>query len=115
MAIGSEASALEKASKSAYVRSFAACVKKKKKAMRRAVLQLVPGAHSIAATATRASLPSPGARLRNALKAHSPLQVVGAINAYCAIMAEKSGHHALYLSGSGVAAASYGCARLTEI
>jgi len=36
------------------------------------------------------------------------LQVVGTVNAYCAMMAEKTGHQALYLSGAGVANASYG-------
>jgi len=46
--------------------------------------------------------------LREAVAAHKPLQVVGAINAYAAILAEKTGHKALYLSGSGVAAASFG-------
>ncbi|HWF18497.1 MAG TPA: isocitrate lyase/phosphoenolpyruvate mutase family protein, partial [Verrucomicrobiae bacterium] len=51
---------------------------------------------------------SAGARFRAALKAEQPLQVVGVINAYAAILAEKSGFQALYLSGSGVAAASYG-------
>ena len=51
---------------------------------------------------------SPGSRLRAALKAEQPLQVVGVINAYAAILAEKSGFKALYLSGSGVASASYG-------
>ena len=51
---------------------------------------------------------SSGAKFRNALKENSPLIIPGAINAYSAILAEKSGHHALYLSGGGVAAASYG-------
>src|SRR5690606_17828032 len=37
-----------------------------------------------------------------------PLQIVGVINAYAAIMAEKVGYRALYLSGAGVANASYG-------
>jgi methylisocitrate lyase len=50
----------------------------------------------------------PGARLRAALEAERPLQVVGVINAYAALLAEKAGFRALYLSGSGVAAASYG-------
>lgn len=54
------------------------------------------------------TLASAGARLRKALKAESPLQVIGVINAYSAILAEKSGFKALYLSGSGVAVASYG-------
>ncbi|PVY78335.1 methylisocitrate lyase [Tamilnaduibacter salinus] len=51
---------------------------------------------------------SPGARFREALKQNQPLQVVGTINAYSAIMAEKIGHQAIYLSGGGVANASYG-------
>ena len=51
---------------------------------------------------------SSGAKFRNALKENSPLVIPGAINAYSAILAEKSGHQALYLSGGGVAAASYG-------
>lgn len=54
------------------------------------------------------TLASPGARFRQAIKDHSPLQVVGTINAYCAMMAEQTGHHAIYLSGGGVANASYG-------
>ena len=51
---------------------------------------------------------SPGTRLRRALQAERPLQVVGVINAYAAILAEKTGFRALYLSGAGVANASYG-------
>ena len=51
---------------------------------------------------------SSGAKFRNALKENSPLIIPGAINAYSAILAEKSGHQALYLSGGGVAAASDG-------
>src|SRR5215467_13033384 len=51
---------------------------------------------------------SAGKRLRAALRAERPLQVVGVINAYAAILAEKSGFKALYLSGAGVANASYG-------
>ena len=49
-----------------------------------------------------------GARLRRALHDHSPLQIVGTINAYSAMLAEKAGHRAIYLSGGGVANASYG-------
>ena len=49
---------------------------------------------------------SPGQKLRAAVAANDPLQVVGAVNAYNAIMAQKSGHQALYLSGGGVAACS---------
>jgi methylisocitrate lyase len=51
---------------------------------------------------------SPGARLRAALEAERPLQVVGVINAYCAMLAERAGFRALYLSGAGVANASFG-------
>src|SRR6187399_907392 len=51
---------------------------------------------------------SPGARLRAAIEAEKPLQVVGAINAYAARMAEATGFRALYLSGGGVAANSLG-------
>ena len=51
---------------------------------------------------------SQGAKFRQALKDNSPLQIVGAINAYCAMLAEQSGHQALYLSGGGVANASHG-------
>ena len=55
-----------------------------------------------------ASAVSAGARLRAAVAAEHPLQIVGAINAYSAMLAEQSGFKALYLSGSGVAVASYG-------
>ena len=51
---------------------------------------------------------SAGRRLRQAIKAESPLQVVGTINAYTAIMAESVGYQAIYLSGAGVANASFG-------
>ncbi len=51
---------------------------------------------------------SPGARLRSALNAERPLQVVGAINAYCALLAQRAGYRAIYLSGAGVANASHG-------
>ena len=51
---------------------------------------------------------SAGARFRRALEEEKPLQVMGAINAYCALMAEKTGYKAIYLSGGGVANASYG-------
>ncbi|WP_258240477.1 MULTISPECIES: methylisocitrate lyase [Pseudidiomarina] len=53
-------------------------------------------------------IPSAGAKLRQAIKDESPLQIVGTINAYTAMMAEKVGHKALYLSGAGVANASFG-------
>ena len=51
---------------------------------------------------------SAGATFREALAAEKPLQVVGAINAYAARMAEATGFRALYLSGGGVAANSLG-------
>ncbi len=51
---------------------------------------------------------SPGARLRRAVADERPLQVVGAVNAYCALLAERAGFRALYLSGAGVANASFG-------
>ena len=51
---------------------------------------------------------SAGARLRAAAEAERPLQIVGAINAYSALLAAASGFRALYLSGAGVANASYG-------
>src|SRR5512135_1516190 len=52
--------------------------------------------------------PSAGARFRAAVAAEAPLQVPGAICAYHAILAEKSGFEAIYLSGGGVAAGSLG-------
>ena len=51
---------------------------------------------------------TPGARFRAALTAEKPLQVVGAINAYVARLAEATGFRAIYLSGGGVAANSLG-------
>ncbi len=51
---------------------------------------------------------SPGQKLRLAVEHNNPLQVVGTVNAYSAIMAEKCGHKAIYLSGGGVAACSLG-------
>ena len=52
--------------------------------------------------------PSAGLRFRTALANERPLQIVGTINAYMALMAERSGFAALYLSGAGVANASHG-------
>jgi methylisocitrate lyase len=52
--------------------------------------------------------PSPGARFRAALAAEKPLQVVGAINANHALLAQRAGFKAIYLSGGGVAAGSLG-------
>jgi len=49
-----------------------------------------------------------GARFRAALSAETPLQIIGAINAYHALLASQTGYKALYLSGGGVAAGSLG-------
>jgi len=51
---------------------------------------------------------TPGGRLRDAVNRERPLQVVGAVNAYAARLAEAAGFQALYLSGGGVAASSCG-------
>lgn len=51
---------------------------------------------------------SAGLRFKHALKQHKPLQIVGTINAYTATMAQKVGFDAIYLSGAGVANASFG-------
>lgn len=55
-----------------------------------------------------ANVKSAGTLLRQAIKDNHPLQLVGTINAYTAMMAERVGHKALYLSGAGVANASFG-------
>lgn len=49
-----------------------------------------------------------GIKFRNALTHEAPLQIPGVINAYCALMAERAGFQALYLSGAGVANANFG-------
>jgi methylisocitrate lyase len=51
---------------------------------------------------------SAGARLRAAVDAERPLQIVGTVNAYSALLAERAGFRAIYLSGAGVANASFG-------
>ena len=51
---------------------------------------------------------SAGTRFRAALEAERPLQIVGTINAYTALLAERAGFRAIYLSGAGVANASFG-------
>jgi len=51
---------------------------------------------------------SAGQRFRQALTQENPLQVVGTINAYTALLAKRAGFHAIYLSGAGVANASFG-------
>jgi methylisocitrate lyase len=63
-------------------------------------------------TAFRATLlrmsQTPGAKFRAALAAENPLQIAGAINAYAALLAQRAGFRALYLSGAGVANHSHG-------
>ncbi len=54
------------------------------------------------------TMDSPGRRLKDAVDAERPLQVAGTINAYSALLAEESGFRAIYLSGAGVANASFG-------
>ncbi len=51
---------------------------------------------------------SAGARFRAAVDAERPLQIVGTVNAYSALLAESTGFRAVYLSGAGVANASFG-------
>lgn len=51
---------------------------------------------------------SAGARLRAAVEAERPLQIVGTVNAYAALLAQRAGFRAIYLSGAGVANHSYG-------
>jgi methylisocitrate lyase len=58
---------------------------------------------------------SAGARFRAALAAEQPLQIIGAINAYHAMLATQSGFKAIYLSGGGVAAGSLGLPDLGRI
>ncbi len=68
-----------------------------------------PKIMAISTTATSGTpATSAGQALRDAVAAEQPLQVVGAINAYHARMAERTGYRALYLSGGGVAAGSLG-------
>lgn len=57
---------------------------------------------------TESSFQSAGTRFRAAVENERPLQVAGAINAMCALLAERAGFRALYLSGAGVANASHG-------
>lgn len=51
---------------------------------------------------------SPGQKLREALANETPLQIVGTINAYSALLAKEAGFQAIYLSGAGVANSSFG-------
>ena len=59
---------------------------------------------SISANAGAVAGHSAGAKFRAALAAESPLQVIGAINANHALLAQRAGYRAIYLSGGGVAA-----------
>src|SRR6266481_636715 len=54
------------------------------------------------------TIPSSGAKFRQALKDEKPLQIIGAINANHAHLAKRVGYRAIYLSGGGVAAGSLG-------
>ena len=56
----------------------------------------------------RAPSDSPGQRFRDQVRREQPLQVVGVVNAYAALLARDAGFGALYLSGSGVASVSFG-------
>jgi methylisocitrate lyase len=51
---------------------------------------------------------TPGQRLRAALAAHKPLPIVGTINPFCALLAQRAGHQAIYLAGGGMATHSHG-------
>jgi len=51
---------------------------------------------------------SQGTKFRQAVADNDPLQIVGTVNPYCAMMAKTLGHQAIYLSGGGIANASYG-------
>ena len=51
---------------------------------------------------------TPGTRFRKAWASEKPLQIPGTINAYCALLAQRAGYQAIYLSGAGVAHASFG-------
>src|SRR5690625_1215193 len=57
---------------------------------------------------TRGETMTAAERFSEALTNEQPLQIAGAINAYCALLAEHSGFRAIYLSGGGVANWSYG-------
>ncbi|MBV9997813.1 MAG: methylisocitrate lyase [Verrucomicrobia bacterium] len=54
------------------------------------------------------SVSSPGSQFRAALESERPLQIVGVVSAYAALLAARTGFKALYLSGAGVANASFG-------
>ncbi len=52
--------------------------------------------------------PTAGGRFRLAIHEEKPLQIIGTLNAYAALMAQRTGYRAIYLSGAGVANYSYG-------
>ena len=52
--------------------------------------------------------PTAGGRFRRALREERPLQIIGTVNAYAAMLATRTGYRAIYLSGAGVANYSYG-------
>ncbi len=54
------------------------------------------------------TIKSAGLRFREAMAEEKPLQIMGTINAYAALLAEKTGYKAIYLSGGGVANTSFG-------
>jgi len=60
-----------------------------------------------APTSSQSSMTA-GQRFRHAVETTSPLPIVGTINPYCAMMAERVGHKAIYLAGGGIATYSYG-------
>jgi len=64
--------------------------------------------HNLKPTKVNMPSPSPGLLFKNALKLESPLQIVGAINANHALLAQRAGYEAIYLSGGGVSAGSLG-------
>jgi len=70
--------------------------------------ELVRSAVFVYVTVVHYNRKSHGTRFREALKKEWPLQIVGVIHAYAAIMAGHAGFRALYLSGAGVANASHG-------
>ena len=57
---------------------------------------------------------TPGRRFKAVLSEENPLQLMGTINAYCARMAKSVGYKAIYLSGAGIANASYGIPDIGE-
>jgi methylisocitrate lyase len=63
---------------------------------------------NFARMAAMSNTPTAGARFRQAMEIERPLQIAGAINAYSALLARDAGFRAIYLSGAGVANASFG-------